>query len=187
MYRMGFPLLIECLWLSNSCSFSNSQQVPVRFNVQPSLHNSSVPGLSSVLFFPLCCVFTALTKLRFAGFTLFLGFIIDRMHHYLTKLIRIRSKAGSSKEELEELQKEKLLLKEKEEKASKEMKRLQKELSAASENLKKLKLECEEKEKKIETAEAHVTALQKQSADLLLEYDRLLEDNQNLQAQGYKS
>lgn len=132
---------------------------------------------------------THLLEASLIGFTLFLGFIIDRMHHYLTKLIRLRSKAGSSKEEVEQLQKEKLQFKEKEEKASKEMKRLQKELSTASENLKKLKLECEEKDKQIETAEAHVTALQKQSADLLLEYDRLLEDNQNLQnqAQGYRS
>lgn len=110
------------------------------------------------------------------------------MHHYLTKLIRLRSSVGTSKEEVEQLQKEKMQLKEKEEKASKEMKRLQEELSTVSENLKKLKLESEEKDKKIETAEAHVVALQKQSADLLLEYDRLLEDNQNLQnqAMGYK-
>ncbi|KAJ4728463.1 B-cell receptor-associated protein 31-like [Melia azedarach] len=131
---------------------------------------------------------THLLEASLIGFTLFLGFIIDRMHHYLTKLIRLRSSVGSSKEEVEQLQKEKMQLKEKEEKASKEMKRLQEELSTVSENLKKLKLESEEKDKKIETAEAHVVALQKQSADLLLEYDRLLEDNQNLQnqAMGYK-
>ncbi|KAH7576375.1 hypothetical protein JRO89_XS01G0047300 [Xanthoceras sorbifolium] len=132
---------------------------------------------------------THLLEASLIGFTLFLGFIVDRMHHYLTKLIRLRSNAGSSKEEVEQLQKEKLQLKDKEEKASMEMKRLQEELSTLSENLKKLKLECEEKDKKIETAESHVTSLQKQSADLLLEYDRLLEDNQNLQnqAQGYRS
>ncbi|KAK0589995.1 hypothetical protein LWI29_021215 [Acer saccharum] len=132
---------------------------------------------------------THLLEASLIGFTLFLGFIIDRMHHYLTKLIRLRSNAGSSKEEVEQLQKEKLQLKEKEEKASKEMKRLQKEVSTVLENLNKLKLECAEKDKKIETAEAHVTSLQKQSADLLLEYDRLLEDNQNLQnqAKGYRS
>lgn len=111
------------------------------------------------------------------------------MHHYLTKLIRLRSNAGSSKEEVEQLQKEKMQLKDKEEKASKELKRLQEEISTLSVNLKKLKSECEQKDKQLETADAHVIALQKQSADLLLEYDRLLEDNQNLQkqAQGYKS
>lgn len=123
------------------------------------------------------------------GFTLFLGFIIDRMHHYIRKLIGLRSSAGSSKEELERLQKEKMQLKEKEEKYSKEIKLLKEEVSSLSESLKKLKIKSEEKDKKVETAEAHVQALQKQAADLLLEYDRLLEDNQNLQNQalGYKS
>ncbi|XP_075650245.1 uncharacterized protein LOC142620827 [Castanea sativa] len=122
------------------------------------------------------------------GFTLFLGFIIDRMHHYLQKLIGLRSSVGASKEEVERLQKEKTELKEKEEKASKEIKRLQEEIASLSENLKKVKLESEEKDKRVESAESHVAALQKQAADLLLEYDRLLEDNQNLQTQamGYR-
>ncbi|XP_031285554.1 uncharacterized protein LOC116144237 [Pistacia vera] len=132
---------------------------------------------------------THLLEASLIGFTLFLGFIIDRLHHYLTKLIQVKGSVGSSKEEVERLQKEKMQLTEKGEKALKEMKRLQDELLTVSEKLKKLKLECEEKDKKIETAEAHVISLQKQSADLLLEYDRLLEDNQNLQnqAKGYKS
>ncbi|KAI4305009.1 hypothetical protein L6164_028400 [Bauhinia variegata] len=89
------------------------------------------------------------------GFTLFRGFIIDRMHHYLGKLINLRSNAGASKEELEKLHKER-------ESSFEKWKR-------------KPPLQ-------VETAEAHVVSLQKQAADLLLEYDRLLEDNQNLQA-----
>ncbi|KAF7825815.1 B-cell receptor-associated protein 31 [Senna tora] len=127
---------------------------------------------------------THLLEASLMGFTLFLGFIIDRMHHYLRKLINLRSNAGSSKEELERLQKEKVQLKENEEKASKEIKKLKEEISTLAENLKKAKLECEEKDKRVETAEVHVASLQKQAADLLLEYDRLLEDNQNLQAQA---
>lgn len=129
---------------------------------------------------------THLLEASLMGFTLFLGFIIDRMHHYLSKLIKLRSTVGSSKDEVERLLKEKT---EKEEKASKEIKQLREEVSTMSKNLRKLKLENEEKDVKIETAEAHVSALQKQSADLLLEYDRLLEDNQTLQTQvgGYKS
>lgn len=118
-----------------------------------------------------------------AGFTLFLGFIIDRMHHYLRKLINLRGNVGSSKEELERLRKEKVQFEDKEVKSSKEIKKLKEELSSLSESLKKAKLDCEEKDKRVETAEVHVASLQKQAADLLLEYDRLLEDNQNLQAQ----
>lgn len=127
---------------------------------------------------------THLLEASLMGFTLFLGFLIDRMHHYLSKLIGLRRSVGSSKEEVESLQKEKMQLKEKEDKASMEIKLLLEQTSTLSENLKKLKLESENKDKQIETAEAHVVSLQKQCADLLLEYDRLLEDNQNLQARA---
>ncbi|KAI3450845.1 hypothetical protein Pfo_007510 [Paulownia fortunei] len=132
---------------------------------------------------------TNLLEATLMGFSLFLGFLIDRMHHYIQKMIKIRSKAGVSKQEVERLEKEKLQLKEREEKAAGEVKRLQNEISCLTENLNKLKLESAEKDKQVETAEAHVAALQKQAADLLLEYDRLLEDNQNLQNQalGYRS
>lgn len=127
---------------------------------------------------------THLLEASLMGFTLFLGFLIDRMHHYLSKLIGLRRSVGSSKEEVESLQKEKMQLKEKEDKASMEIKLLLEQTSTLSENLKKLKLESENKDKQVETAEAHVVSLQKQCADLLLEYDRLLEDNQNLQARA---
>ncbi|KAK4409194.1 hypothetical protein Sango_0500400 [Sesamum angolense] len=132
---------------------------------------------------------TNLLEATLMGFSLFLGFLIDRMHHYMQKLIKLRSNTGVSKQEVEMLEKEKLQLKEKEEKAAGEVKRLQKEMSSLTENLNKLRSESAEKDKKLETAEAHVAALQKQAADLLLEYDRLLEDNQNLQTQvlGHRS
>ncbi|GAB2272131.1 hypothetical protein Dimus_006951 [Dionaea muscipula] len=131
---------------------------------------------------------THLLEASLMGFTLFLGFLIDRMHHYLRKIMKLRSSVGTSKEEVERLEKEKQQLKEKEEKASKETKQLQDELSRLTENMKRLTLELQDKDKKVETAEIHVAALQKQTQDLLLEYDRLLEDNQNLQTQalGYR-
>ncbi|XP_057809013.1 uncharacterized protein LOC131023484 [Salvia miltiorrhiza] len=132
---------------------------------------------------------TNLLEATLMGFSLFLGFLIDRMHHYIQKLIKLRSNTGVSKQEVENLEKEKLQLKVKEEKASAEVKKLRKEISSLTENLNKLKSESAEKDKKVETAEGHVAALQKQAADLLLEYDRLLEDNQNLQNQalGHRS
>ena len=74
-------------------------------------------------------------------------------------------------------------LREKEEKSSSETKRLQREIARLNEGMKKLKSETEEHERKASVAEAHVDALQKQSEELLLEYDRLLEDNQILQTQ----
>lgn len=130
----------------------------------------------------------SLNGIYFVGFCLFLGFLIDRMHHYLRKLIGLRSAAGASRKEIERLEKDKLQLKEKSEKADEEMKVMKKEISDLIDNLNKLKMESAEKHKKVEIVEAHVAALQKQAADLLLEYDRLLEDNQNLQNQavGYR-
>ncbi|ESW12647.1 hypothetical protein PHAVU_008G130500 [Phaseolus vulgaris] len=126
---------------------------------------------------------THLLEASLMGFALFLGFLIDRIHHYLQKLVNLRSSTRASNEDLENLRKETVQLKGKGEKASKEIKQLKEELSRVSESLKNIKLESEEKDKKVETAEAHVASLQKQAADLLLEYDRLLEENQNLQAQ----
>ncbi|GJZ70715.1 B-cell receptor-associated protein 31-like protein [Tanacetum coccineum] len=127
---------------------------------------------------------TYLLDASLMGFSLYLGFLIDRMHHHLQKLINLRKNSGSSKQEVEKLTRDKLELQEKEQKAREEVARLQKELSSLTGTIQKLKLESKEKDKKVETAEDHVISLQKQSADLLLEYDRLLEDNQILQAKA---
>ncbi|MBA0737336.1 hypothetical protein Gogos_010806 [Gossypium gossypioides] len=81
----------------------------------------------------------------------------------------LRSSVGSSTEEVQRLLEERKQLKEKDDKASLEIKKLKEEISTLSQNLKKLKSEFEEKDRKIETAEAHVASLQKQSADLLLD------------------
>lgn len=95
----------------------------------------------------------------------------------------LRSTVGASKQEVEKLKKDYQHQIEKEEKASKEIRLLHEEISSLTENLQKLKSESEEKEKRAQSAEDNVVALQKQAEDLLLEYDRLLEDNQNLQSQ----
>ncbi|KAG1331485.1 B-cell receptor-associated protein 29 [Cocos nucifera] len=119
----------------------------------------------------------------FAGYTLFLGLVIDRLHHYLRKMVALKQTVGTSKEEVEKLKKEQLHFKDKEDKASSEMQKLQRDIGSLTEKLQKLKTECEQQEKRAVSAEAHVVSLQKQLEELLLEYDRLLEDNQILQGQ----
>ncbi|VAI40264.1 unnamed protein product [Triticum turgidum subsp. durum] len=99
---------------------------------------------------------THLLEASLIGYTLFLAFVIDRLHHYLQKLITLRKSANISREE---------------------------DMAKLSEDMKKLKSESEDHQRKASDAEAHVNALQKQSEELLLEYDRLLEDNQILQSQ----
>ncbi|KAL7124543.1 hypothetical protein ABFS83_14G055100 [Erythranthe nasuta] len=117
------------------------------------------------------------------GFFLFLGLLIDRMHHHMRKLDELKSNNGVSREEFDRVEREKLQLKENQEKTGLEVERLRKEISGLTENVKKLKLESTVKDKSVKSAEARVASLQKQTAELLLEYDRLLEDNQNLQNQ----
>lgn len=123
---------------------------------------------------------THLLEASLIGYILFLAFVIDRLHHYHRKLIMLKKIANTSREEVEKLQIE---LQGKDEKSSKEIKKLRGELANISEKMKKVKSESEEHERRRSEAEAHVNALQMQSEELLLEYDRLLEDNQILQTQ----
>ncbi|KAF5192435.1 B-cell receptor-associated protein 31-like protein [Thalictrum thalictroides] len=129
---------------------------------------------------------THLLEASLMGYILFLVFVIDRVHEYLRKLIGLRSKVEDCEQEVGKLQKEKLLHKEKEDKSLKEIRSLKEEISNLTENLKKLQLESEEKDKRVLSAEAHVVALQKQSEDLLLEYDRLLDQTLQGQAVNYR-
>uniref|UniRef100_A0ACD5XET2 Uncharacterized protein n=1 Tax=Avena sativa TaxID=4498 RepID=A0ACD5XET2_AVESA len=126
---------------------------------------------------------THLLEASLIGYTLFLAFVIDRLHHYLQKLITLRKSTNTSREEVERLQMENRSFREKEEKSSSEIKKLQQNIAKLSKDMGKLKSESDDHERKALEAEAHVNALQKQSEELLLEYDRLLEDNQILQSQ----
>ncbi|CAH9138742.1 unnamed protein product [Cuscuta epithymum] len=123
---------------------------------------------------------TNLLEATLIGFSLFLGFLIDRIHLYLREAISLQSSIGTSKTEVEKLEKEKVQFNEKAQKSEEEVKQLQKEISGLKDEVKKL---CKENEEKVKTAEDHVNALHNQFAGLLLEYDHLLEVNQELQKQ----
>ena len=71
-------------------------------------------------------------------------FVIDRLHHYLRKLMTLRKTSSTSREEVEKLQMENRSLREKEEKSSSEMKKLQRENAKLNESMKKLKSKTEE-------------------------------------------
>lgn len=64
-----------------------------------------------------------------------------------------------------------------------ERKGLSNEISSLKAKIKDLESECERKAKEANAAQAEAEALKKQSEGFLLEYDRLLEDNQNLRNQ----
>ncbi|KAJ0787754.1 putative transcription factor bZIP family [Helianthus annuus] len=110
------------------------------------------------------------------GFSLFLALMIDRLHHYIREL-RIRRK------NMEAVKKQNRIIENGNNGSQDEVKALESELTALKEKVTHLESELEEKTKEASEAEAHASALKKQSEGFLLEYDRLLEDNQNLRAQ----
>lgn len=64
-----------------------------------------------------------------------------------------------------------------------EQKALMEEIATLKPKIKNLESECEVKASKAMALEAEVEALRKQSEGFLMEYDRLLADNQNLRSQ----
>lgn len=100
--------------------------------------------------------------------------MIDRLHHYIREL-RIRRKG------MEAVKKQNRVFEEG--KGSEELRTLEEEATELRQKLKQLESELEAKTKEANTAETNNVALKKQSEGFLMEYDRLLEDNQNLRSQ----
>lgn len=110
------------------------------------------------------------------GFSLFLALMIDRLHHYMREL-RIRRK------NMEAVKKQNRVFEDGKHGSSEEIKTLEEETKTLRTKVKQLESELERKTEEASTADANATALRKQSEGFLLEYDRLLEDNQNLRSQ----
>ncbi|GKV38290.1 hypothetical protein SLEP1_g46215 [Rubroshorea leprosula] len=110
------------------------------------------------------------------GASLFLALMIDRLHHYIREL-RIRRKS------METVKKQDRGFEDVKSSGSEEIKALEEEVRNLRAKSKQLESELETKQKEIKAAEASAVALSKQSEGFLLEYDRLLEENQNLRNQ----
>ncbi|XP_068325207.1 uncharacterized protein [Pyrus communis] len=106
------------------------------------------------------------------GCSLFLALMIDRLHHYIREL-RIRRKG------MEAVKKQNRGSEDGKSSSLDKMKVLENEMATLHTRLKQLESEMETKTKDVHTAESSVLALRKQSEGFLLEYDRLLEENQN--------
>ncbi|GFP90697.1 hypothetical protein PHJA_001213800 [Phtheirospermum japonicum] len=101
--------------------------------------------------------------------------MIDRLHHYIREL-RIRRKT------MESVEKQNRVFEEIEPQFSEEIKGLEEEKTKLHGRVKQLETEPGEKTKEASSAETNAIAL-KQSEGFRLEYDRLLEENQNLRSQ----
>ncbi|GER52922.1 B-cell receptor-associated 31-like [Striga asiatica] len=111
-----------------------------------------------------------------SGFSLFLALIIDRLHHYIREL-RIRRKT------MEAVKKQNRAFEDSKPQLTAVVKALEEELAKSGERIKQLETELQEKSKEVNSAETNAIALKKQSEGFLLEYDRLLEENQSLRSQ----
>ncbi|XP_057954160.1 uncharacterized protein LOC131148479 [Malania oleifera] len=120
---------------------------------------------------------THMLEASLMGFSLFLSLMIDRLHHYIRELRLLRKTMEAVK---------------KQNRASEDgknggleqqLKAMGEELASLKKKIKKLESECETKTNEAEAAVANAEALRKQSEGFLLEYDRLLADNQNLRNQ----
>ncbi|KAG5011437.1 hypothetical protein JHK82_023634 [Glycine max] len=110
------------------------------------------------------------------GAILFLALMIDRLHHYIREL-RIRRKG------MEAVKKQTRGTEDGKVANSEEIKAVEEERARLRAELSCLESELQSKTKDVDAAEANVAALRKQSEGFLLEYDRLLEENQNLRNQ----
>jgi len=107
---------------------------------------------------------------------LFLSLMIDRLHHYIRELRLLRKTMEAVKKQTRSFEDGK-------NGSTEEQKALIEEITTLKSKVKKLESECEAKGTKEKTLETEVEALKKQSEGFLMEYDRLLEDNQNLRSQ----
>ncbi|KAK0579656.1 hypothetical protein LWI29_029385 [Acer saccharum] len=110
------------------------------------------------------------------GASLFLALMIDRLHHYLRELRILRKSMEAVKKQTRSLEDGKAAG------SLEEIKVLEEEVTTLLEKSKKLEKEIETKKKEVNVAELSAVALRKQSEGFLLEYDRLLEENQNLRS-----
>ncbi|KAI8551958.1 hypothetical protein RHMOL_Rhmol06G0227800 [Rhododendron molle] len=112
----------------------------------------------------------------FMGFLLFLSLMIDRLHYYIRELEKLRKTMDAAKKQNRGMEDAKS-------DGSDGLKVLGDEISSLKTKVKQLESECETTEKEVKAAEANVVALNGQSEGLLMEYDRLLEENQNFRNQ----
>ncbi|EMS47744.1 hypothetical protein TRIUR3_06470 [Triticum urartu] len=107
------------------------------------------------------------------GYSLFLGLIIDRLHHYIRQL-------RAMKKNMEAVTKQSRVLEETKLGDSEEIQGYQKKIDSLNEQVQVLKHQSESQTQELKTAEMNNLALQKQSEGLLTEYERLIAENEEL-------
>ncbi|OIV99203.1 hypothetical protein TanjilG_19699 [Lupinus angustifolius] len=110
------------------------------------------------------------------GFVLFLALMIDRLHHYIRELRLLRKT-------MEAVKKQSRSFEDGKNSHSEEHKALTEEIATLKAKVIELESACEVKGSKAMALDSEVEALRKQSEGFLMEYDRLVADNQHLRSQ----
>ena len=101
--------------------------------------------------------------------------MVDRLHHYIREL-RLRRKSMEAVKKQAHPEDVKVV-------NSEEIKAMEEETAKLREEVKRLESELQSKTEDVDVAEANVSALRKQAEGFILEYGRLLEENQELRSQ----
>ncbi|XP_047333388.1 uncharacterized protein LOC124936903 [Impatiens glandulifera] len=115
----------------------------------------------------------AMLEASLMGFMLFMLLMVDRLHHYIRELRLLRKAMEAIKTQNHGGDEGKGLNPE-------EIKVLGEQVSTLKGKIKQLESESTEKGKEVKAAEAGAAAQKNQIEDLLLDYDRLLKENQSL-------
>lgn len=107
------------------------------------------------------------------GYSLFLGLVIDRLHHYIRELRMM-------KKNMEAVTKQSRVLEEAKLGGAEEIQGYQKKIDSLNEEVQLLKHQSVSKAEALKTAETNTLALRKQSEGLLTEYERLISENEEL-------
>jgi B-cell receptor-associated protein 31 len=107
------------------------------------------------------------------GYSLFLGLVIDRLHHYIREL-------RTMKKNMEAVTKQSRVLEEAKLGGAEEIQGYQKKIDSLTEEVQLLKHQSVSKAEELKTAETNTLALRKQSEGLLTEYERLISENEEL-------
>ncbi|KAF8666264.1 hypothetical protein HU200_053687 [Digitaria exilis] len=136
------------------------------------LLEASLMGNATSSLYPLVLFISSMDR-DLVGYSLFLGLIIDRLHHYIRELRMM-------KKNVEAVTKQSRTLEEAKHGGTEEIQGYQKEIASLKEQVQMLKDQSQKKTEELKTAEANSMALQKQSEGLLIEYDRLIAENGDL-------
>lgn len=112
----------------------------------------------------------------YAGFSLFLSFMIDKLHHYIRELRQLRKAMETAKNQSSSFEDSK-------NNEAEELKDLGDEVSNLRTKIKELESDCKSKDNEIKSAETSLVALKSQSEGYVEEMSRLQQENQNFRNQ----